>query len=172
MSRAPFPPLMEIPMKFARSAAVAVAMLAAAPLAAAHAADIEAIRPWSRPAASGGNGAGYVTLVNHGKADALVAVDMPDAQKVEMHASSMAGGIMKMTPDARTPIPAKGQVSFAPGGRHLMLIGLKRPLKVGDRVAATLKFASGATLKVGFVVQAQPPVASGQASGMSHMPGM
>jgi copper(I)-binding protein len=159
---------MENPMKLPLAAAL---VLAASPLA-AHAAGVEAVQPWSRPAAVGGTGVGYVTLVNHGKADALVGAESPDAASVEMHASSMAGGVMKMAPEARTPIPAGGRVSFAPGGRHLMLIGLKRPLKVGDRVAATLKFASGATLKVGFVVQAQPPVASGQASGMSHMPGM
>ena len=161
-------------MKFALStlpATAVAALLAAAPLACAHAADIEAVRPWSRPAASGGNGAGYVTLINHGKADALVGVDMPDAQKVEMHASSMAGGIMKMTPEARTPIPAKGQVSFAPGGRHLMLIGLKRPLRVGDKLPATLKFASGAALKVEFVVQTTAPADMAHMSG-NHMPGM
>ena len=173
MSRAPY--LMEIPMKLAAFAAGL--LIAAAPLACAHAADIEALRPWSRPAASGGNGAGYVTLVNHGKADALVGVDMTDAEKVEMHASSMAGGVMKMTPEARTPIPANGQVSFAPGGRHLMLIGLKRPLRVGDKLPATLRFASGAQLKVEFVVQTTAPadmahMSGSHMSGMADMPGM
>lgn len=164
---------MEIPMKLALPAVAAALVLAAAPLAAAHAAEIEAVKPWSRPAAAGQTGVGYVTLVNHGKAaDALVGADSPDAAKVEMHASSMAGGVMKMTPEARTPIPAGGQVSFAPGGRHLMLVGLKRPLKIGDKVPATLKFASGATLKVDFVVQAQAPAASGHMPGMDHMSGM
>jgi copper(I)-binding protein len=169
---------MEISMKLPLSAPAVALLLAATPLAAAHAADIEALRAWSRPAATGGTGAGYVTLVNHGKADALVGVDMPDAQKVEMHASSMAGGIMKMTPEARTPIPAKGQVSFSPGGRHLMLIGLKRPLRLGDKLPATLKFASGAQLKIEFVVQTAAPMGNmahmsgGHTSGMDNMPGM
>lgn len=162
-------------MKLALPAAAAL-VLAAAPLA-AHAAGIEAVKPWSRPAASGGTGVGYVTLVNHGKADALVGAESPAAAKVEMHASSMAGGVMKMTPEAQTPIPAGGQVSFAPGGRHLMLIGLKRPLKVGDKAPVTLKFASGASLKVDFAVQAQAPMAGhmpgvDHMSGMEHMPGM
>jgi copper(I)-binding protein len=90
-----------------------------------------------------------------------------------MHASSMAGGVMRMAPEARVPVPAGGQVSFAPGGRHLMLVGLKRPLKIGDRVPATLTFASGTRLQVDFVVQAQAP-AGGAAhmKGMEHMPGM
>ncbi|HKR86785.1 MAG TPA: copper chaperone PCu(A)C [Phenylobacterium sp.] len=160
-------------MKLALPAAAAALVLVAAPLGAARAAEIEAVRPWSRPAAVGGTGAGYVTLVNHGKsADALVGAASPDAAKVEMHAARMAGGVMKMTPEAQTPIPANGQVSFAPGGRHLMLVGLKRPLKIGDKVPATLKFASGATLKVDFVVQAQAPAASGHMRGTDHMPGM
>jgi copper(I)-binding protein len=161
------PSLMEtFPMKLALAASVAL-LLAAAPLAAAQAAGIEAVTPWTRPAASGGNGAGYVTLVNHGKADALVGVETPDAQKVEIHSSSMAGGVMKMSPETRTPIHAGGQLSFAPGGRHLMLIGLTRPLRVGDQLPATLRFASGARLKVTFVVQTAAPAAP-----MDHMSGM
>ena len=161
---------MELSMKFALPAAAAL-LLAAAPLA-ARAADIEAVKPWSRPAAAGGTAVGYLTLVNHGAPDALVGAESPDAARVEMHASSMAGGVMKMTPETRTPIPAKGRVSFAPGGRHLMLIGLKRPLKVGDKVPATLKFASGASVKVDFAVQAQPPMGGGDSSGMDHMGGV
>lgn len=157
-------------MKFALS--VAALVLAAAPLAAAHAAGVAAVNAWSRPAAAGGTGVGYVTLVNHGKADALIGAESPEAAKVEMHASSMAGGVMKMAPEARTPLPAGGRVSFAPGGRHLMLIGLKRPLKIGDGVPATLRFASGASLKITFVVQAQPPAASGHMSGGDHTSGM
>ena len=160
-------------MKLALPVAAAALALAAAPLCSAHAADVEAVRPWSRPAAAGGNGVGYVTLVNHGKADVLTGAQTPLAERVEMHASSMAGGVMRMAPEARVPVPADGQVSFAPGGRHLMLIGLKRPLKLGDKVPATLKFASGASLRVKFVVQAQAPAAGmDHMKGMAHMPGM
>jgi len=52
-------------------------------------------------------------------------------------------------------------VVFAPNGRHLMFIGLKKPLRPGDRVPATLRFASGARLNVAFVVGsglAPPPM--------------
>jgi copper(I)-binding protein len=154
-------------MKLALPAAAAALALAAAPLCAAHTAGIEAVKPWSRPAAAGGNGVGYLTLVNHGKADVLTGAQTPLAQRVEMHASSMAGGVMRMASEPRVPVPAGGQVSFAPGGRHLMLIGLKKPLKIGDKVPATLRFASGANLQVDFVVQTQAP-----GGGTAHMPGM
>jgi len=144
-------------------AAAALFAAAAAPAVAATPALLQAVQPWSRPAAAGGNGAGYLTLVNRGKtADALVGAESPLAQKVEMHTSSMAGGVMKMSQEARVPLPAGGQVAFAPGGRHLMLIGLKQALKTGDKVPATLRFASGQQLKVEFVVSATPP------AGASH----
>ena len=141
------------------SAALAAAFLLPAAAAAGAAPAIEVQQPWSRPAAAGGVGVGYLTLVNKGPADALVAVESPTARKVEMHASSMEGGVMRMSPEARVALPAGSRVTFAPGGRHLMLIGLKRPLKQGDRAPATLRFASGARLKVDFVVTPTPPSA-------------
>lgn len=149
---------------------VAALFAAAAPVAASAASPalLEAVQPWSRPAAAGGNGAGYLTLVNRGKADALVGVDSPAAQRVELHASSMSGGVMKMSQEAQVPLPAGGQVSFAPGGRHLMLIGLKRPLKTGERVPATLRFASGQQLKVDFVVSPAAPAAAEHGHEMHH----
>jgi|KBSSwiStaDraftv2_1062776.scaffolds.fasta_scaffold41767_2 copper(I)-binding protein len=126
---------------------------------------LQALHPWSRPAAAGATGAGYLTLVNKGSADTLVAVESPVASRVEMHASSMTGGVMRMSPETRVSVPAGGEVRFAPGGRHLMLLGLKKPLKTGDRVPATLRFASGAELKVELVVS--PTAPAGEA--MDHM---
>lgn len=156
-------------MKAALAAAVLLAA-AAAPAVAATPALLQAVQPWSRPAAAGGNGAGYLTLVNRGKAaDALVGAESPAAQKVEMHASSMAGGVMKMSQESRVALPAGGQVAFAPGGRHLMLIGLKKPLKMGDKVPATLRFASGEQLKVEFVVRAAAPAGAPQGHEMHDM---
>jgi copper(I)-binding protein len=158
-------------MMKAALAAVALLVAAALPAAAAER-GLEARRPWSRPAAAGTNGVGYLTLVNHGKADALVSVESPAAAKVEAHLSKMSGGVMSMAPEPRVEVPAGGQVSFAPGGRHLMLMGLKRALRVGDHVPATLRFASGRTLKVDFTVQTGAPAATGAMEHMDHMPGM
>ena len=145
-------------MKTLLAAAVCgLAVLVPAATAATFA--IEAQQPWSRPAAAGGTGAGYLVLVNKGPADALVGVESPIAQKVEMHAADMSGGVMRMKAEGRVALPAGGRVTFAPGGRHLMLVGLKKPLKRGERAPATLRFASGARLKVEFVVTPTPPTA-------------
>lgn len=153
--------------------AAAIAALAAQAWAARPAPGaLEILRPRSRPAAAGTTGAGFLTLVNHGRSpDALVRVETPDAERVEIHVTSMAGGVMRMAPEARTPIPAGGQVAFAPGGRHLMFVGLKRPLKPGDHVPATLVFASGAQLKTEFAVGSGlgAPMAPAPAEDHMHM---
>ena len=135
-------------MKFisalALTLAVASSAQAAAPLTVSGA--------WSRPAVAGSNGVGYLVVANSGKADVLVKVESPMAARVEMHSSNMAGGIMSMKKEDRVPVPAGGQAAFAPGGYHLMLIGLTKTLKAGDKVPATLTFASGAKVQTAFAV--------------------
>ncbi|WP_165837152.1 copper chaperone PCu(A)C [Phenylobacterium hankyongense] len=161
-------------MKILFAAAAAAVIASSAQAASYRLGGLEVIQPWSRPAAAGTTGVGYMTLANRGRAlDALVAVASPVARKVEMHSASMAGGIMRMDRQDRVAIPAGGQVAFAPGGYHLMLVGLAKPLKAGDSVPATLTFASGAKLKVDFAVgtglgaPAMPPMAG--MGGMDHM---
>ena len=128
---------------------------------------LEVVQAWSRPAAAGTNGAGFMTVANHGKtADTLTRVESPAAEKVEMHKTSMANSIMSMKRlDAGLPLAAGESVTFAPGGYHLMLIRLTKPLKTGDLVPATLVFASGARLKVEFPVRAT----AAEADDMAHM---
>ncbi|HYG26208.1 MAG TPA: copper chaperone PCu(A)C [Caulobacteraceae bacterium] len=119
--------------------------------------------PWSRPAAAGMNGAGYLSVTNNGKAaDVLVAVESPAAATVEIHEASTAGGVMRMRklPDGLAIAPG-ATVSLKPGGNHLMLLKLKRPLKVGDKVAATLVFKRAGRVKVSLSVQAAPAAAGG-----------
>src|SRR3954462_14017092 len=76
---------------------------------------LEAAQPWSRPAVAGTTGVGYLVLSNRGaKADTLLAVESPLAEKGEMHATRMSGGVMFMTPQPRITVPAGGQVTFGP----------------------------------------------------------
>lgn len=150
---------------------ILVALALAAPLAAQAAVQpfggLEIQQPWSQPAVSGTNGVGYMVVANHGaKADVLEGVESPIAGRVEMHSSSMAGGVMSMKKEDKVPVPAGGQITFGPGAYHLMFVGLTRTLKAGDTASATLSFASGAKIKVRFPVSAgmgPPPTA-----GMAH----
>ncbi|WP_374469156.1 copper chaperone PCu(A)C [Phenylobacterium sp.] len=145
-----------------RSALLGLAAAAAfsAP-ALAQGAGLTVTQAWSRPAAAGTTGAGFFTLANSAKAaDALVGAESPVARKVEVHRSSMTGGVMRMSRQDRVPVAAGGRVIFAPGGYHLMLIGLSRPLNPGDRIPATLVFASGARVKVDMTVATTAPAAA------------
>jgi periplasmic copper chaperone A len=146
-----------------RALPLAALVLAVAQTAAAAPSGLQVRAPWSRPAAAGTTGVGYAVIANRGHAPAvLVKVESPIAAKGEMHRSALAGGIMRMTPEPRVEIPAGGEVAFTPGGRHLMFVGLKRPLNPGDRLPATLTFADGRSLKVDFAVGdgSGPPAAS------------
>ncbi len=142
-------------------ALLAFVSLAASP-AAAHeykVGDIAIGHPWSRPAAAGMNGVGYLTLTNTGDTpDVLVAVKSEAAAMVQIHESSMTGGVMRMTRLKNgVAIPAHGGAALAPGGKHVMMMKLKQALAVGDKVPATLVFKNAGSINVVFVVQAAAP---------------
>lgn len=58
------------------------------------------------------------------------------------------GGAMKMQPVDKIVVPAKGKVELKPGGYHIMLLDLAKPLVKGESFDITLTFASGATSTV------------------------
>lgn len=98
----------------------------------------------------GANSAVYMLLANKGTAaDRLVAAEADVAKSIEIHETKMEGDMMRMQPvEGGIEVPAGGQVELKPGGYHVMLIGLTRDLNAGEKFPVTLKFASGATLKV------------------------
>ncbi|MDB5472026.1 MAG: hypothetical protein JWR84_3586 [Caulobacter sp.] len=138
-------------------AAAASLLAAAAPFSLAWGAKAGAIDisgAWSRPAPAGGNGVGYVVLANGGKTDRLLSASTPVAGRIEMHESMVMGGKAMMHARPRgIELPAGKTVAFKPEGLHLMLIGLKKPLKVGETVPVNLKFETSGTVTVPFKVQ-------------------
>ncbi|HSV02994.1 MAG TPA: copper chaperone PCu(A)C [Phenylobacterium sp.] len=135
-----------------------LALAGPASAAEARAAQVEVRDAWSRPAAAGATGAGYLTLVNHGRmADALIGAATPAARRVEIHRTRMAGGVMSMARVSRVAIPAGASVTLAPGGTHLMLIGLARAQRPGEEIPAVLSFASGARVRTRLAVRIEPP---------------
>ena len=128
--------------------------------------------PWARPTPTGAiAGAGYLTVTNTGKApDRLLGGSTPAADKLEVHEMSMTGGVMRMRPVEGGLAIAPGQtVELKPGGYHIMFIGLKKPLKTGDHVAATLKFEKAGPLRVDFYVQTPEQAGKPMAGGHDHM---
>lgn len=116
--------------------------------------------PWSRSAAAHTTGVGFVTLTNIGKVvETLTAIETPAAARVEIHKTSMSAGIMSMKRlDHGLMLRPGESVSFAPGGYHLMLVDLNKPLKAGDTFPAILIFASGNKIRVVFPVKAMGSV--------------
>lgn len=154
--------------------ALLIALLLLAP--AAHAGEgksaaVTVRQPWSRPAQAGMNGVGFMTIVNAGKTPVtLKAAESPAAAKVEIHQSAMAGGVMSMRrADEGVVIPAGGQLAFAPGGYHFMLLSLKTAQTVGQKVPVTLIFDKGRKARVELTVQlAPPPMDQASPSGEHH----
>lgn len=66
----------------------------------------------------------------------------------ELHQSIKEKGVVKMLPVDSITIPAKQSVELAPGGLHIMLINLPKPLEAGKTIALELAFDNGTTLKI------------------------
>jgi len=137
--------------------------LAALTFAAAGQAAAPTIRPsdaWARPTPPGAvTGAVYVVLHNRGPADTLVSASSPAAASIEFHNMTMAGGVMRMAPVTNLPLAKGGALRFAPGGMHVMLTGLKGPLKAGAHVRVVFTFAKSGKVTVDAPVRDSAPAA-------------
>lgn len=145
-------------LRLACAAAVAPPMLLSTPVARAHEATVGALairHPWARATAAGAKaGALYLTVVNSGaEADRLVGIASEVAERCAIHLSEMSGGVMTMRMVESVEIPAGGSATFAPKGAHIMLMGLRAPLRKGDRFAATLRFEKAGEVTVEVAVQ-------------------
>ncbi|MEN3952386.1 copper chaperone PCu(A)C [Iodidimonas sp. SYSU 1G8] len=122
--------------------------------------------PWSRATPDGAKvGAGYLTIVNTGSEDRLLAATAPAvSDRVEVHEGGMRDGVMTMRhlPDGLL-VPAEGTMTLKPGSFHIMFMDLKRPLKPGESFAGVLRFEKAGKVEVRFEVQ--PVGATAPASG-------
>jgi len=111
--------------------------------------------------------AAYMTISNSSSSAAVVISAASDvAGATEIHQMSDMNGMMKMSMSGDLTIPASGKTVLQPGGFHMMLINLKKPLHQGDNVAITLNFKDKSSLMVNAVVQAQQPADSSGMDGM------
>jgi copper(I)-binding protein len=117
--------------------------------------------PWCLATGPSANAAGYLVIDNRGYTpDRLTAITSPAARRVSIHQSRVNGGLATMTLLASIELPARTVVTFAPGGLHLMLEALRRPLTVGERVPVTLWFKVSGPVRTSLVVMLRPPVAA------------
>lgn len=126
----------------------------------AAASDLEISGAWAKASLKGvPNSAAYMTITNTGDAaDRLLAANADVSKAVELHTMSMTDGVMRMRKlEDGLPVPAGETVALAPGGEHIMLIGLESQLKAGDRFDMRLEFESAGEQTISVDVRDTPP---------------
>jgi len=99
--------------------------------------------------------AGYATLRNSASTPlTLAASDSPEFASVEFHSMLTVDNVMRMRQEKQLSIPAFGELVFAPGSLHLMLMQPVRRFRVGDNITINLHCGSGVS-KVIFPVTAR-----------------
>lgn len=121
-----------------------------------HAGDVYIEHPYARATVPHQTtGAAYLVIENKGKKDdRLVGLASPIAASVEIHTMSMDGNVMKMREVSEVALKPAAKIAMQPGGGyHLMLIGLRQPLKAGDRFPLTLSFEKAGRAEVLVIVE-------------------
>lgn len=124
---------------------------------------VTATDAWCRPSPNGAKAGGCYVTLTAATDDRLMGGSTPRAGSLQVHEMKTENGMMKMAElTAGLPLPADQAVALAPGGNHLMLIGLTAPLVAGETVPLTLQFASAPAITVQAQVR-QPAM-----EGMDH----
>jgi copper(I)-binding protein len=120
---------------------------------------IHVVDAWARATPPGAeNGAVYLKIVNHGADDRLVGARTSAARSAELHTSATRGGVVEMRRVDALAIDAGATVELAPGGTHVMLVGLASRLEAGAHLGLTLVFAKAGEVAVDVtVVDARGP---------------
>jgi copper(I)-binding protein len=129
------------------------ALVIAAPVSAFAQTAISVTDAWSRPAIAGHVGVAYLTASITTGEDLLKGASSPIAPIVELHESRMENNMMTMRPVASVPVTPHVPAVLAPGGYHLMLIGLTKALQPGDRFPLTLHFQQAGDVTVTVTVR-------------------
>lgn len=95
---------------------------------------------WIRGTVPGQNATGVFMELSSKTSARLVGVTTPLTKHAEVHNMKVENGVMKMSPVAGIDVPAGRTVKLAPGGYHLMLMNLQKPLNPGDKVPLKLTF--------------------------------
>jgi copper(I)-binding protein len=142
--------------------------------AASVAVKVQVSEAWIRPAVKGQSGTGGFMNLMSPEGATLVGFSTPIAEMAELHEMAMQGDVMRMRPIESLALPAGQTVGLKPGGHHLMLMGLKKPLKAGEHIQLTLKLKAAdgkmLTQTIQVPVQSAPvaPAASAASAAASE----
>ena len=100
------------------------------------------------------NSSAYFKLKNNSEKDhALVNVTSPVADQVQIHVSIEEKGVAKMRRVSEVALGSHKQAALEPGGMHVMLLGLKKGIQLGETIPLTLAFEDGSSQIVDFPVR-------------------
>jgi periplasmic copper chaperone A len=138
-----------------------------------YAGDIQVENVWARATAPGQDAAGVDLTITSKQAATLVGVSSPMAETAELHSMKEANGMMKMREVESIELPAGKRVNLREGGYHLMLNGLKAPLKAGATVPLMLsiKVANKRIVKVETKAEVKPLTATNASPEEDELPG-
>ncbi|MCZ6587316.1 MAG: copper chaperone PCu(A)C [Alphaproteobacteria bacterium] len=150
-------------MPLNRSLAVMVILTVAASgsvLAQAHEhkqGPLTVVHPWSRATAPSQKAGGVFLRIRNdsNQPDRLIGVESDRADVASLHALIRDGDVMRMRPvQGGIEVPANGEVVLAPGGKHVMLIGLRAQLIKESNIPLTLIFERAGRVEIVAVVEA------------------
>lgn len=135
---------------------------------------------WIRPSVKGQNATGGYMVLTARLDTLLVGAFSPAAGVTELHTMSMEGGVMRMRAVPRIVLAAGRPVALQAGNgqQHLMLMDLKKPLVVGDKVEVTFKLQLSTgenktqTVTIPVLASAPPPAPEAPRSGQRGPGGM
>ena len=121
-------------------------------------AHIEVSNSWARLIPNG-MGALFLEIQNsHPESDILTQASSPNARSVMIHQTERKNNITSMKHLMKgINIPANGNISLKPGSYHIMLSGLDKDLKLGDKIEVTLEFNKNESITVTPVLKIKPP---------------
>jgi hypothetical protein len=124
-------------------AAILLASFASFSHAANNSGDIETSGGWIRATAPGQDMAGADLTITSKQSATLIGASSPACKTVQLHSMASENGMMRMREVKVIELPAGKRVNLGKSGYHLMLVGLKAPLKEGEMVPFTLRIRVG-----------------------------
>lgn len=102
-------------------------------------AQVEVASAWARPTVAGQMGTGAFMRLTSKDGVRIIGASSAVAGVVEIHEMAMSGNVMRMRAIPSLDLPPGQKIELKPGGHHMMLMDLKRPLAVGEKIKVELR---------------------------------
>lgn len=136
---------------------------------AAEAANVSVTDVWARATMPGQKVSGAYMKIRSDTDARLVGASSPAVPRVEVHEMKMDGDVMRMREVKAIELPGGKTVSLEPGGFHIMLMNLSKPIAAGDVIPLKLVVESGGRQQtVEVKAEARAPVGSGATQHHHH----